>query len=67
MLGAIPNAGDYIEYSIEPTPWTDGLFSPALVVVDGKVAIPDGPGWGIEINPAWLEDAAYQVSELPDS
>lgn len=66
MMGAIPNAGDYIEYSIEPTPWTDGLFSPAFEVIDGKVAIPDGPGWGVEINPAWLEDADYQVSERPD-
>jgi len=64
MLGAIPNAGDYLEYSIEPTPWTDGLFAPALEVIDGKAAIPDGPGWGIQINPDWLQDAAYQISEL---
>ena len=27
------------------------------------VAIPDGPGWGVEISPAWLEKADYQVSE----
>jgi L-alanine-DL-glutamate epimerase-like enolase superfamily enzyme len=65
MLGAIPNAGDYIEYSIEPTPWTDNLFEPALEVKDGEVAIPDGPGWGIEINPSWLNIADYQKSELP--
>ena len=36
-------------------PWQDGLFEPALVARDGKVAVPDGPGWGVEINPAWLE------------
>ncbi len=65
MLGAIPNAGNYLEYSIEPTPWTEGLFSPALEVIDGKVSIPNHPGWGIEINPTWLQDAAYQISELP--
>jgi len=29
-----------------------------------KVAIPDGPGWGFEINPAWLASAERQVSEL---
>jgi L-alanine-DL-glutamate epimerase-like enolase superfamily enzyme len=63
MMGAIPNAGDYVEYSIEPTPWVDGLFSPALEVVDGKVTIPEGPGWGVEINPTWLRDAKYHVSE----
>jgi L-alanine-DL-glutamate epimerase-like enolase superfamily enzyme len=64
MMGAIPNAGPYIEFSIEPTPWTEGLYAPALEVHEGKVAIPDGPGWGVEINPAWLGRAECQVSEL---
>lgn len=64
MMGAIHNAGPYIEYSIEPTPWTQNLFSPALDVRDGKVQIPQAPGWGVEINPAWLQKAQYQVSSL---
>lgn len=63
MMGAIPNAGPHIEFSIEPTPWAEGLYTPALQVRDGKVAIPDGPGWGVEISTAWLEGAAHQVSE----
>ena len=25
--------------------------------------IPSEPGWGIEIDPAWLARASYQVSE----
>ena len=29
----------------------------------GKVEIKDIPGWGIEINPDWLEDSQYQISE----
>ena len=66
LLGALPNAGDYLEYSIEPTPWTDGLFAPVLNVVDGQVEIPDGPGWGITINSDWLHDAEYQISELDE-
>jgi L-alanine-DL-glutamate epimerase-like enolase superfamily enzyme len=66
MLGAIPNAGNYLEYSIEPTPWTDGLFSPTLKIIDGKAAIPDGPGWGVKVNPNWLKDAKYQISQLPN-
>ncbi|MBL7200133.1 MAG: mandelate racemase/muconate lactonizing enzyme family protein [Anaerolineae bacterium] len=64
VMGAIPNAGSYIEFSIEPTPWVDGLFTPALDVRDGCVDIPGGPGWGVEINPAWLAGAEHQVSEL---
>jgi L-alanine-DL-glutamate epimerase-like enolase superfamily enzyme len=41
-----------------------GIYQPALVARDGKVSIPDGPGWGIEVNPEWLAKAAYQVSEM---
>ena len=44
---------------------------PALIIIAlfvlrrfGKVAIPDGPGWGVEIDPAWLEVSQYQVSAL---
>jgi len=63
MLGAIPNAGDYLEFSIEHTDWTDDLFFPALRCRDGKVQIPDGPGWGVTINEEWLEKAERRVSE----
>jgi len=34
------------------------------VAKDGKVQIPDGPGWGVEISKDWLEKATYQKSEL---
>lgn len=54
LLGAAENAGPYVEFSIEPGgdyPWQQGLFSPALTVRDGKVAIPDAPGWGVEVAP----------------
>lgn len=63
LLGAIPNAGPYLEFGIESTPWTDGLYTPALEVVDGNVMIPDGPGWGVTLSPEWMEKAEYQVSE----
>jgi L-alanine-DL-glutamate epimerase-like enolase superfamily enzyme len=66
MMGAIDAAGPYVEFSIEGLdyyPWQDGLYSPALVARDGKVQIPDGPGWGVEISPAWLEAARYQLSK----
>ncbi len=67
LLAAIPNAGPYLEYSIEPDeyyPWQTGLFSPALAVEDGCVSVPDGPGWGVEISPSWLERAERVVSEV---
>jgi L-alanine-DL-glutamate epimerase-like enolase superfamily enzyme len=67
LMGAIENAGPYVEFSIEGAdyyPWDSGLYEPALVARDGKVQIPDCPGWGIEINNDWLEKASYQRSSL---
>ncbi len=67
LLGAIPNAGQYLELSIEGAdyyPWQEGLFlGDPYAVSDGKVTIPDLPGWGVEINPDWLSRAAYQRSQ----
>jgi len=64
MMGAISNAGPHVEFSVEPTPWATGIYVPALEVVDGQVMIPDGPGWGVEINQAWLEKADYQITQV---
>ncbi len=68
LLGAIPNAGKYLEFSIEGPdyyPWQEGLFlGDPFAICDGKAAIPSGPGWGVDINPEWLSRAAYQVSAL---
>jgi len=68
LLKAIPNAGKYLELSIEGEdyyPWQQGLFlNDPFAVSDGKVSISNEPGWGIEINPDWLEKADYCISEL---
>jgi L-alanine-DL-glutamate epimerase-like enolase superfamily enzyme len=69
LLGAIPNAGKYLEFSIEGPdyyPWQDGLFRNwPYAVSDGKVTIPSEPGWGVEIEPTWLEKSKYQISTAP--
>ena len=68
LLGAIPNAGKYLEFSIEGPdyyPWQQNLFlGDPFAVQDGKVRIPADPGWGVEVNPEWLQTAHYQMSEL---
>jgi L-alanine-DL-glutamate epimerase-like enolase superfamily enzyme len=56
-----------VEFSIEPGsyyPWQRGLFDPGLVVEDGTVAVPAGPGWGVDIRPGWLARAERRVSAL---
>ncbi len=68
FLKAIPNAGKYLELSIEGPdyyPWQDGLFlGDPYRVEDGHVTVPDAPGWGVDINPHWLQQAAYSKSEV---
>jgi L-alanine-DL-glutamate epimerase-like enolase superfamily enzyme len=68
LLTAIPNAGKYLEFSIEGEdyyPWQDGLFveSP-YTVQNGHVTVPETPGWGVEIDPKWLAQSQHQSSEL---
>ncbi len=70
LLAAIPNAGKYLELSIEGDdyyPWQRGLFrGDPFRVTDGCVSVPDAPGWGVEINPDWLDKAQY-AEAAPDS
>ena len=66
LLRAIPNAGKYLEFSIEGAdyyPWQQGLFlGDPYRIVDGQAEVTEAPGWGVEVNPAWLERASYQSS-----
>lgn len=68
LLRAIPNAGKYLEFSIEGPdyyPWQEGLFlEDPYVVENGEVAVSDRPGWGVEIAPEWLARSKYQKSEI---
>jgi len=67
LLRVIPNAGPYLEFNIEVEdyyPWQYGLFlNDPYTVQDGHVTVTDAPGWGVEIDPAWLSKAVHQVSE----
>ena len=70
LLRAIPNAGHYLEFSIEGSdyyPWQDQLFVNTPYKIDnGHASVTEAPGWGVEINPAWLEASHYQKSALAD-
>ncbi len=70
LLAAIPNAGRYLELSIEGAdyyPWQAGLFrGDPFAVTDGYVRVPDQPGWGVEVEPGWLGRAQYVASTLDD-
>lgn len=67
LLCAIPNPGKYLEFSIEGAdyyPWEQGLFASAPYAVrDGHVHLSPEPGWGVVVDPGWLQRATYQLSE----
>jgi L-alanine-DL-glutamate epimerase-like enolase superfamily enzyme len=68
LLRAIPNAGPYLEFSVEGLdyyPWQSELFTrDPYTIVNGRVTVTDEPGWGTEPNPGWLERSQRQVSEV---
>ena len=68
VLRAIPNAGPYLEFSIEEAdyyPWQYGLYrNDPYAVTDGKVMVTETPGWGVEISDEWLAKSEYRVSEV---
>jgi L-alanine-DL-glutamate epimerase-like enolase superfamily enzyme len=66
LLAALPNAGPYLELSIEGAdyyPWQTDLFlGDPFAVSAGTVAVPAGARLGRQINPRWLEKATYKKS-----
>ena len=68
LLRAIKGGGKYLEFSIEGVdyyPWQEDLFlNDPFNIEDGMVEVFDSPGWGVEINPSWLESSDYEKSEI---
>ena len=46
---AIPNAR-ILEYDVDDVPWRDELVHALPEISAGELRIPDGPGWGVELN-----------------
>ncbi len=68
LMRALPNAGKYLEFSIEGPeyyPWQEDLFvSSPFTIKDGHASVSEAPGWGIEISPSWLEQADYKITDI---
>ena len=71
LMAAAPNAGGFLEHTIEGDAAINrlsaGMYEPQLAVQDGRVRVPDGPGWGVRIKPAWLDAAERRASARSDS
>jgi L-alanine-DL-glutamate epimerase-like enolase superfamily enzyme len=62
LAAAMPACTQYQEWSIERPDWVDGIYEPVPRVVDGNLALPTGPGWGVEVLPSFLRDARHERS-----
>jgi len=66
LLRAIPNAGKYLEFSIEGAdyyPWQYDLFvTSPFEIENGEISVTNTPGWGVEIQQQWLDKSCYQLS-----
>lgn len=51
-----------LEHSVEEERWESGMFTEPLQVVDGKIKVPEGPGWGATLSQEWLKNAHYSES-----
>jgi L-alanine-DL-glutamate epimerase-like enolase superfamily enzyme len=48
-----------LEHGVEEDKWTQEMFVEDLPVIDGKIKVPDGPGWGCRLSEDWLKSANY--------
>ena len=66
LMAASPNAGRFLEHTIEDDAAINRLsaemYEPQLVVREGRIRLPDGAGWGVRIQPSWLERAERRIT-----
>jgi L-alanine-DL-glutamate epimerase-like enolase superfamily enzyme len=51
LCASVPNVR-IMEYDADQVPWYDELFTTKPEIRDGYLYLPDGPGWGTEVNEA---------------
>jgi L-alanine-DL-glutamate epimerase-like enolase superfamily enzyme len=57
FAAAIPNAGEHMEYPWRKPPQPESWYTPNLEIRNGKIAVPTGPGFGVEFDPGYLASA----------
>lgn len=53
FAAAIPNLRA-VEYDPEDVPWKPEFLTAPVSVEDGHIVVPQGPGWGVEVNEAFV-------------
>jgi L-alanine-DL-glutamate epimerase-like enolase superfamily enzyme len=55
FVSAVPNAGPHHEFKGLQTNVQFECKTSPLQVVDGKIKVPTGPGFGVDIDPGWVK------------
>jgi L-alanine-DL-glutamate epimerase-like enolase superfamily enzyme len=55
FVSAVPNAGQHHEFKGLSTNVRFECKTSPLKVVDGKIKVPTGPGFGVELDPEWVK------------
>jgi L-alanine-DL-glutamate epimerase-like enolase superfamily enzyme len=62
FVSAVPNAGEHHEFKGLRTHVPFECKTSPLKVMNGKMKVPTGPGFGVEIDPAWVRQ--HEVVKL---
>jgi L-alanine-DL-glutamate epimerase-like enolase superfamily enzyme len=62
FASAIPNIGPYMELPFRGKYSEESWASHSFKIVNGKVQVPDGPGLGVTIDPAYLAKSQLVAS-----
>ncbi len=62
FVSAVPNAGPHHEFKGLKTGVRFECKTSPLQVVDGKIKVPTGPGFGVDIDPGWIKK--HQVVKM---
>jgi L-alanine-DL-glutamate epimerase-like enolase superfamily enzyme len=55
FVSAVPNAGEHHEFKGLQTNVRFECKTSPLKVVDGKIKVPTGPGFGVDLDPEWVK------------
>jgi len=52
-----PNIGPFMEYPWRKPQRPESWYTPNFIIKNGRIPVPDGPGFGVEIDPEYLAQA----------
>jgi L-alanine-DL-glutamate epimerase-like enolase superfamily enzyme len=66
FAAATPNAGAHMEYPWRKPPEPESWYTPNLTIRNGSIALPGGPGFGVDFDPGYLASARVVRDAKPE-